>query len=196
MTSYSEYLGRMKQRLDKVQDTRPHRDAGHQTEIVKRLAASGVQESKTPVSAGVLVLNGPSTQVKSFYAKAHTVQDTAVYNEYTAGQAVAQSALLVNAKTPQIIPVCYSSTTIPEFNDRLRADTELAKVQAQKNADAAAKQADEDFNRANQKRPDTNAILAAAQDSVRGGTSGTMLTGAQGVDPETLKLGKTTLLGG
>ena len=71
-----------------------------------------------------------------------------------------------------------------------------AMEQAQKNADAAAKQADEDFNRANQKRPDTNAILAAAQDSVRGGTSGTMLTGAQGVDPETLKLGKTTLLGG
>jgi hypothetical protein len=134
MSSYSEYLGRMKQRLSKVQDTRPHRDAGHQTEVVKRLAASGVQESKTPVSAGVLVLNGPSTQVKSFYAKAHTVQDTAVYNEYTAGQAVAQSALPVNAKTSQILPVCYSSTTIPEFNDRLKADTQLAKVQAQKNA--------------------------------------------------------------
>lgn len=83
--------------------------------------------------------------------------------------------------------------------DKAKKDEKQAKsaaVQAQKNADAAAKQADEDFNRANQKRPDTNAILAAAQDSVRGGTSGTMLTGAQGVDPETLKLGKTTLLGG
>lgn len=83
--------------------------------------------------------------------------------------------------------------------DKAKKDKKQAKSameQAQKNADAAAKQADEDFNRANQKRPDTNAILAAAQDSVRGGTSGTMLTGAQGVDPETLKLGKTTLLGG
>ena len=133
MSSYSEYLGRLKQRLPKVQDTRPHRDAGHQTEVVKRLAASGVQESKTPASAGVLVLDGPSTQVKSFYAKAHTVQDTAIYNEYTAGQAVAQSEIPLNAKASQITPVCYSSTVVPEYNDRLAADSQLAAVQAAKN---------------------------------------------------------------
>ncbi len=133
MSSYSEYLGRLKQRLPKVQDTRPHRDAGHHTEVVKRLAASGVQESKTPASAGVLVLDGPSTQVKSFYAKAHTVQDTAIYNEYTAGQAVAQSELPRNAKASQITPVCYSSTVVPEYNDRLAADSQLAAVQAAKN---------------------------------------------------------------
>jgi hypothetical protein len=133
MSSYSEYLGRLKQRLPKVQDTRPHRDAGHQTEIVKRLAASGVQESKTPASAGVLVLNGPSTQVQSFYGKAHSVQDTAIYNEYTAGQAVAQSELPRNAKTSQITPVCYSSTVVPEYNDRLAADSQLAAVQAARN---------------------------------------------------------------
>ena len=133
MSSYSEYLGRLKQRLPKVQDTRPHRDAGHQTEVVKRLAASGVQESKTPASAGVLVLDGPSTQVKSFYAKAHTVQDTAIYNEYTAGQAVAQSELPLNSKASQISPVCYSSTVVPEYNDRLAADSQLAAVQAAKN---------------------------------------------------------------
>ncbi len=133
MSSYSEYLGRLKQRLPKVQDTRPHRDAGHQTEIVKRLAASGVQESKTPASAGVLVLDGPSTQVRSFYAKAHSVQDTAIYNEYTAGQAVAQSELPRNAKASQITPVCYSSTVVPEYNDRLVRDTQLAAVQAAKN---------------------------------------------------------------
>ena len=133
MSSYSEYLGRLKQRLPKVQDTRPHRDAGHQTEVVKRLAASGVQESKTPASAGVLVLDGPSTQVKSFYAKAHTVQDTAIYNEYTAGQAVAQNELPLNAKASQITPVCYSSTVVPEYNDRLAADSQLAAVQAAKN---------------------------------------------------------------
>jgi hypothetical protein len=133
MSSYSEYLGRMKQRMQTVQDTRPHRDAGHQTEIIKRLAASGVQDSKTPASAGVLVLNGPSTQVQSFYAKAHTVQDTTVYNEYTAGQAVAQSALPVNAKASQISNVCYSSSVVPEYNDRLAADTQLAAVQSERN---------------------------------------------------------------
>jgi hypothetical protein len=133
MSSYSEYLGRQKQRLQKVQDTRPRRDAGHQTEIVRRLAASTVQESKNPASAGVLVLDGPSTRVNSFYAKAHTVQDTAVYNEYTAGQAVAQSSTRANTKAPQISVTCYSSTVVPEFNDRLRTDSQLAAVQTAKN---------------------------------------------------------------
>jgi len=134
MSSYSEYLGRMQQRLPKVQDTRPHRDAGHQTEIVKRLAASGVQESKTPASSCVLVLDGPSTQDYSRYAKAHTVQDQSIYNEYTAGQAVAQSELPRNAKASQINPVCYSSTAIPEYNDLLRTDAQAALKQAAKNA--------------------------------------------------------------
>jgi len=124
----------MQQRLGKVQDTRPHRDAGHQTEIVKRLAASGVQDSKTPASSCVLVLDGPSTQDYSRYAKAHTVQDQSIYNEYTAGQAVAQSELPRNAKPSQINPVCYSSTAIPEYNDLLRTDTQAALKQSAKNA--------------------------------------------------------------
>ena len=134
MSSYSEYLGRMKQRMQTVKDTRPHRDAGHQTEIVKRIAASGVLDSKTPTSAGVLVLNGPSTQVKSYYAKSHSVQDAAIYADYVYGQAVAQSEMPVNVKTPQINQTCYSSTTIPEYNDKLRTDSSLAAIQAAKNA--------------------------------------------------------------
>jgi hypothetical protein len=130
MSSYSDYLRREQQRLQKFVDTRPHRDAGHQTEIIKRRAASLVQDSKTPVSAGVLVLNGPSTQVKSFYAKAHTVQDTSIYTEYTAGQAVVQSDL--TPKNAQISQVCYSSAVVPEYNDRLAADSQLAAIQAEK----------------------------------------------------------------
>lgn len=133
MSSYSEYLSRQQQRLQKYVDTRPHRDAGHQTEVIKRLAASAVQDSKTPASAGVMVLDGPSTRVLSHYAKAHTVQDTSIYNAYTAGQAVAQSALPANAKASQIAQVCYSSTIVPEYNDRLAADAQLAAVQDQKN---------------------------------------------------------------
>lgn len=129
MSSYSEYLARKQQRLPKVQDTRPHRDAGHQTEIVKRLAASGVQESVAPARAGVMVLNGPSTKVQSFYAPSHQVKDTSVYNAYTAGQAVAQSSTPLNAKASRIQPVCYSSTTVPEWNDRLANDTQLAAKQ-------------------------------------------------------------------
>lgn len=133
MSSYSEYLSRKMQRTQKFLDTRPHRDAGHQTEIIKRLAASGVQETRNPARAGVLVLDGPSTRVNSMYAKAHTVQDTSVYNQYTAGQAVAQSSMAVNAKPTQIQAVCYSSSVMPDKNDRLAADAQLALVQDAKN---------------------------------------------------------------
>jgi hypothetical protein len=133
MSSYSEYLNRLKQRLPKVQDTRPHRDAGHHTEIVKRLAASGVLETLSPAVSGNMVLNAPSTQVNSPIKPSHSVQDTAMYNEYTAGQAVAQSSLPRNAKASQITLTCYSSTVVPEINDRLAADTQLAAIQAAKN---------------------------------------------------------------
>jgi hypothetical protein len=124
----------MKQRMQTVKDTRPHRDAGHQTEIVKRIAASGVLDSKTPKSAGVMVLNGPSTRINSYYGKAHSVQDAAIYADYVSGQAVAQSEMRVNAKTPQINVTCYSSTAIPEYNDKLRTDSSLAAIQAAKTA--------------------------------------------------------------
>lgn len=122
------------QRTPKIIDTRPHRDAGHQTEIIKRLAASGNLETARAATACALVLNGPSTRTASTYLHGggHNVQDTSVYNEYTAGQAVAQGA-----KTPkpsQITATCYTSTTIPEFNDRLRADAQLSAAQAAKNA--------------------------------------------------------------
>lgn len=133
MSSYSEYLSRKMQRTPKVVDTRPHRDAGHQTEIVRRLAASGVQEQKTTTLSGNLVLNGPSTQVNAPIKGGHSVQDTSVYSEYTAGQAVAQGDELINAKPSQISLVCYSSTVMPDYNDRLAADAQLAAVQAAKN---------------------------------------------------------------
>ncbi len=56
-----------------------------------------------------------------------------MYTEYTAGQAVAQSEEPINAKPSQISLVCYSSTAMPDINDRLRADAQLARVQAAKN---------------------------------------------------------------
>lgn len=132
MSSYSEYLARKQQRLPKYVDTRPHRDAGHQTEVIKRLAAAGVQENKTPAISQNMVLDGPSTRINSPYKKAHTVQDTSVFNSYTAGQAVAQSEK-ANTKAPQIQDVCYSSSVMPDFNDRLAADSSLAAIQAAKN---------------------------------------------------------------
>lgn len=71
-----------------------------------------------------------------------------------------------------------------------------AASQAQANADKQAKAADEATNRANQKRANPGAALDNAMMSSKSGASGTMLTGATGVDPGSLQLGKSTLLGG
>ena len=52
---------------------------------------------------------------------------------------------------------------------------EKASQQAQANAAKQEAQADQAFNQANQKKPDTSAILSAAQQSGKSGASGTML---------------------
>jgi Flp pilus assembly protein TadB len=72
---------------------------------------------------------------------------------------------------------------------------ERSAQQAQANALKQEKAADEANNRANQKRANTAGILDAAMQSGKAGASGTMLTGPQGIDPNLLNLGKTTLLG-
>jgi hypothetical protein len=116
-----------------ITDTRPHRDAGHQTEIVKRLAASGNLETRVASTACVLPLNAPSTRSAAGYnhGGGHNVQDAPMYAEYTAGQAVAQSDR-VNSKASQITNTmpCLSSAQLPEINDKLAADAELSKIQA------------------------------------------------------------------
>jgi hypothetical protein len=116
-----------------ITDTRPHRDAGHQTEIVKRLAASGNLETPVASTACATVLNAPSTATPSGYLHGggHTVQDTGVYSEFTAGQSVAQGAR-ANTKASQITNTapCLSSSQLPEINDRLAADSELSLIQA------------------------------------------------------------------
>lgn len=133
MSSYSEYLGRMKQRMVTITDTRPHRDAGHQTEIIKRLAASGNLETRVASTACAVVLNAPSTASQSGYLHGggHKVRDAPMYAEYSAGQALAQ-ATRVNTKESQITNTapCLSSSQLPEINDRLSADAELSKIQA------------------------------------------------------------------
>ena len=126
MSSYSEYLGRYKQRMVTMTDTRPHRDAGHQTEIVRRLAASGNLETAVANTACALVLNAPSTRSESGYLHGggHRVMTTSRYVEYKTGQAVAQAELPGNAKASQITNTmpCLSSTQLPEINDKIAAD--------------------------------------------------------------------------
>lgn len=71
--------------------------------------------------------------------------------------------------------------------DAAKKASDLAKKQA--------READIAMNRANQKQPDSAAILSAMNQAGKAGASGTMLTGPQGVDPSAMSLGKSTLLG-
>lgn len=70
-----------------------------------------------------------------------------------------------------------------------------AMAQSKTLADNNATAAEQAHNAANQKRPNTSSILDAASQSGRAGVSGTMLTGAQGVDKNAMALGRNTLLG-
>jgi hypothetical protein len=123
----------MKQRMVTITDTRPRRDAGHQTEIVKRLAASGNLETRVASTVCATVLNAPSTASQSgfLHGGGHTVQDAPMYAEYVAGQSVAQGQR-ANTKASQITNTapCLSSSQLPEINDRLAADAQLSLIQA------------------------------------------------------------------
>jgi hypothetical protein len=134
--SCSEYLGRYKQRLPTYVDTRPrYRSASQFTDITKRTAAGGNYETVVANTACALVLNAPSTRSASgfLHGGGHNVQDASLFAAYTSGQAQAQATLLVNQKPAQIQLPCYTSTMIPELNDRLATNTSLAAIQASKN---------------------------------------------------------------
>lgn len=92
------------------------------------------------------------------------------------------------------IAVGTAVASIYSGNQQAKAQKK-AMAQAQANADKQATAAEQAMNAANQKRPDTSAILDAATQAGRGGVSGTMLTGAQGIDPNSLALGRNSLLG-
>jgi len=68
--------------------------------------------------------------------------------------------------------------------------------QAKTAAKATALQAERANNKANAKAPDSAAAMATAILAGKAGNSGTTLTGAQGVDPSQLTLGRVSLLGG
>lgn len=130
MSSYSEYLNRHKQRLQKIVDTRPHRDAGHQTEIIRMQAAAGNYETVVPTTACALVLNAPSTAsaANTVYGGGHTVQDASAFLAYAGGGAVAAGLMQKNAKTSQITLPCYTRATFPELQHILSGETTLKKV--------------------------------------------------------------------
>lgn len=80
--------------------------------------------------------------------------------------------------------------------DQQRKSAHAAADQARDQAQKQVAAADQQLNAANQKRPDTSALVSAIQQQGKGGVSGTMLTGPQGIDLSQLQLGKTSLLGG
>ena len=80
--------------------------------------------------------------------------------------------------------------------DSARKNANQANDQAIQAAKVNAQQADEANNAANAKSPDVAAMMSANLAAGKQGASGTMLTGPGGVDPSTLTLGKTSLLGG
>ncbi len=99
--------------------------------------------------------------------------------------------------TAVLAATAVAATAYTVYSGERAADAQKdAQNRAAANAKKQESAADQATSRANQKRPDTMAILDAAAQSGKGGASGTMLTGPQGVDPSALQLGKNTLLGG
>jgi hypothetical protein len=78
--------------------------------------------------------------------------------------------------------------------DALRKQ-ESAQKQAVNAAQSQRKQSEMVVNQANRQQPNIAGIMQAASAASSGGANGTMLTGPTGVDPNSLALGKSSLLG-
>lgn len=74
-------------------------------------------------------------------------------------------------------------------------DQEEAQGMALQESQKERRRADEAYNAANRKQPDVSGMLLAEQDAAKRQAAATLLTGAFGVDPGRLKLGRKTLLG-
>jgi hypothetical protein len=90
----------------------------------------------------------------------------------------------------------YSGEEAKKTQKQAMQRQEVAQTQQLEQAKEVAATSQQNINKANQRRPDTKAVMADAEMAGTGGGSGTMLTGPQGIDPQQLALGKNTLLGG
>jgi multidrug efflux pump subunit AcrA (membrane-fusion protein) len=96
-----------------------------------------------------------------------------------------------------LIAATVASAGVSYYNGQQQAKGQKAALdQAKASAQAQAKQAEMDANRANMAMPDTAAMMSEAMLSGRSGQSGTLLTGPSGINLDTLKLSRNTLLGG
>lgn len=107
---------------------------------------------------------------------------------YSAMQLMAGAAVASTAYS------AYSGERSASMQRQALASQEQAQTEAAGKAKRQERLSEQAQNAANRKQPDISAIMKSAQ-SAQGGT-GTMLTGPMGVDPNSLSLGKSTLLGG
>lgn len=80
--------------------------------------------------------------------------------------------------------------------DQALKQQKTAQKQAQTAAAKTEANAENATNRANAVGPDSASLLSANMMAGANGQASTMLTGPQGVDPSTLTLGKSSMLGG
>ena len=90
--------------------------------------------------------------------------------------------------------VLGAGASVYEGQQQASAQKDAAQ-QAKTAAEATADATDQANNKANAKTPDVAAMLSANQQAATEGASSTMLTGAGGISPSTLQIGKNTLLG-
>jgi len=102
------------------------------------------------------------------------------------------SGAMTIAATAAAVGTAYSIYS----GERASKKQDQAQRQAQATAIKQEKLADEAVNAANRKAPDVSAMLSNAAQMGMSGPASTLLTGAGGVDPNSLALGKNTLLGG
>lgn len=90
----------------------------------------------------------------------------------------------------------YNGERAAEAQQKALVEQKKSQDEARGAAQREAQRQEQQMNAANAKAPDASNVLAKAQQDAKGGQSGTMLTGPQGIDPSMLALGKNTLLGG
>lgn len=103
------------------------------------------------------------------------------------------AAIPIALVAASVASVAGVGASLYQANKQDKANKSAAN-QAKENARNAQAQADIETNKSNQKKTDAQSVLSQQQQAA-GGAGSTMLTGAAGIDPNSLKLGKQTLLG-
>ena len=118
---------------------------------------------------------------------------------FTAGALTTLGAVVAGTSAAAAAAGAGYTIAAGEDAKRKQADSlarqQKAQTQAVNAAQGQRKQSEMAMNRANQQQPNIAGIMESASAASSGGANGTMLTGPTGVDPNSLALGKSSLLG-